>query len=104
MTDYDAEEQAFGILRVDGAEPETIRTVFGLDGPKVRAIAQHHAPVPTMHLAELCDALAASRLHTGLTSTRPRWGHCCGPAGVRVGTAQRRVDRRPNRTRLPARS
>jgi hypothetical protein len=33
--------------------------VFGLAGPKVRAIAQHHPPVPVMHLAELCDALAA---------------------------------------------
>lgn len=109
-TDYDAEDKGVGILRGDGAEPETIRTVFGLDGPAVRRIAQRlaalraaagrltgqaagedvepepvvdllgdvrdvmdHPPVPTMHLAEMCDALAQLRPHT--------WGHL-DPAGL----------------------
>lgn len=38
-TDFDADDRGIGILRGDGSDPQTIRTVFGLDAPTVRAIA-----------------------------------------------------------------
>lgn len=42
-TEFDADDKGIGILRGDGNEPQMIRTVHGLDGPTVRAMAQRLA-------------------------------------------------------------
>lgn len=46
-TEFDPEDKGVGILRGDGGEPETIRTVHGLDAPTVRTIAKRLAALRT---------------------------------------------------------